>query len=102
MGSYQRHPWFTHLLAKLLRGDKAVVSLLRHNPFPDEPPRFVRAQRYLYRFSSWEERRKTGLWWMREPAGTYFPTVSLQSPVLQMLLQQMQWDGTSGPAGFAR
>ena len=102
MGSYQRHPWFIHLLAKLLRGDKAMVSLLRHSPFPDEPPRFIRAQRYLYRFSSWQEKKKTGLWWMREPVGTYFPTVSLQSPVLQMLLQQIGWDGTSGPAGFAR
>lgn len=91
MGSYRRHPWFIHLVAKLLQGDRAVVSLLKRNPFPDRPPSFVRAQRYLYRLSSWQERKKTGLWWMRESAGSYFPTLSLQSPALRMLLQQMRW-----------
>ena len=91
MGSYQRHPWFIHLMAKLLQGDKPVISLLKHNPFPDQPPRFIRAQRYLYRFSSTQEKKGTGRWWMREPAGSYFPTVSLESPALRMLLQQMRW-----------
>ena len=91
MGSYHRHPWFIHLVAKLLQGDKPVISLLKRNPFSDQPPRFLRAQRYLYRFSSPQERRETGLWWIREPAGSYFPMVSLQSPVLQKLLQQMRW-----------
>lgn len=91
MGSYQRHPWFIHLAAKLLQGDKPVISLLKHNPFPDVPPRYLRAQRYLYRFSSWRERSEMGLWWIREPAGNYFPTVSLQSPALRLMLQQMRW-----------
>jgi len=91
MGSYQRHPWFIHLVAKLLQGDKPVISLLKRNPFPGAPPRYVRAQLYLYRFASWQERRRMGLWWTRESAGSYFPTVSLQSPALRMLLQQMRW-----------
>jgi|SRR5215469_2098031 len=91
MGPYQRHPWFIHLAVKLLQGDKSVISLVKHNPFPDRPPRYVRAQRYLYRFSSWRERKEKGLWWIREPAGTYFPTVSLQSPALRLMLQQMRW-----------
>jgi len=91
MGSYQRHPWFIHFIAKLLEGDKAVISLLKRNPFPGAPPRYIRAQLYLYRFSSREERRKMGLWWIRESVGSYFPTVSLQSPALLMLLQQMRW-----------
>lgn len=91
MGSYHRHPWFVHLVAKLLQGDKPVISLLKHNPFPDAPPRFLRAQRYLYRFSSWRERKESGVWWIREPAGSYFPTVSLQSPALRLMLQQMRW-----------
>jgi Lipase maturation factor len=91
MGSYERHPWFIHLIAKLLEGDKAVISLLKRNPFPGAPPRHVRAQLYLYRFSSWHEKRKVGMWWIRESVGSYFPTVSLQSPALHMLLQQMRW-----------
>jgi len=91
MGSYHRHRWFIHLIAKLLQGDEAVIGLLKSNPFPDQPPRFIRAQLYLYRFSSWQERRKFGLWWIRELSGSYFPAVSLQSPALQMLLRQMRW-----------
>lgn len=86
MGSYQRHPWFIHLMAKLLQGDRAVLSLLGKNPFPNAPPHFVRALLYEYRFTSAEAKRRTGRWWARELTGAYFPTVSLQSPVLRMLL----------------
>jgi hypothetical protein len=86
MGSYQRHPWFIHLMAKLLQGDRAVLSLLGKNPFPNAPPHFVRALRYEYRFTSAEAKRRTGRWWTRELMGAYFPTVSLQSPLLRMLL----------------
>jgi hypothetical protein len=91
MGSYQRHPWFIHFVAKLLQGDKAVLSLLNRNPFPEKAPRFVRALRYQYRFSSPAVKRQTGLWWQREMMGIYFPAVSLQSPALRMVLQRMQW-----------
>ena len=91
MGSYYRHPWFIHLVAKILQGDKDVLSLLRHNPFPNAPPRFARAVLYEYRFSTPEVKQKTGLWWQRETVGMYFPAVSLESPALQMLLQQMRW-----------
>jgi hypothetical protein len=91
MTSYHRHPWFIHLIAKLLEGDKAVLSLLRQNPFQAQPPKFVRAMLYLYSFSSPEVKKKTGLWWHRELAGAYFPTVSLNSPALRMLLQRLRW-----------
>ena len=90
MGSYQRHPWFVHLVAKLLQGDRPVLSLLKKNPFPDAAPQFVRALLYEYRFSPSEAKKKE-LWWVRELEGRYFPTVSLRSPALRMLLQQMRW-----------
>ena len=91
MSSYHRHPWFIHFLTKLLEGDKAVLGLLKMNPFPDSPPRYVRALLYRYRFSSPQVRKKTGLWWVREPVGSYFPSISLQSPALRAMLQQMEW-----------
>lgn len=31
-------------------GDPARLNLLRHHPFPDAPPRYVRARFCLYRF----------------------------------------------------
>jgi Lipase maturation factor len=78
MSSAQDYPWFPQLLLKLLEGDAAALSLLRNNPFPDHPPRWIRAQLYLYRFTTSAERQATGRWWNREPAAPYFPPVRLQ------------------------
>ncbi len=77
--SYYNHPWFVHMMSKLLRNDPGVLGLLRTNPFPDQPPRYVRAMRYEYHFTSPAERAKTGQWWKRELVGPYFPPVSLLS-----------------------
>ena len=77
MSSPSDHPWFAELLLKLLEGDKAVLSLLRSNPFPDHPPRSIRAQLYRYRFTTPEERRRTGQWWDRTFVAPYFPAVRL-------------------------
>ena len=74
--SPRRHPWFGRLLSKLLAGDERVESLLASNPFPEEPPAYVRAVRYRYRFTTPEERRETGRWWHRERVGTYVPPTS--------------------------
>jgi len=63
--------WFVPLLAKLLEGDRAMLRLLRRNPFPDAPPVWVRARYYDYRFTSRREQRETGAWWVRELAGEY-------------------------------
>jgi hypothetical protein len=95
MGSYMRHPWFVHLLARLLQGDRATVGLLCGNPFPDHPPRQVRAQLYQYQFTTRAERKATHLWWKRTPLGTYFPAVSLQSESLRTIIDHMGWEFTS-------
>ncbi len=73
MSSPADNAWFTPLLVKLLEGDRATISLLRSNPFPDHPPRYVRARYYRYRFTTPDERRNTGAWWERELIGEYFP-----------------------------
>jgi hypothetical protein len=77
MSSPIDHPWFPELLRKLLQGDAAALSLLRTNPFPGRPPRWLRAELYRYRFTSPEERRGSGRWWNRERVGSYFAEVSL-------------------------
>ena len=69
--------WFFGLLAKLLQGDAGALSLLRTNPFPATPPRYVRTQYYRYRFTTPEERRATGAWWNRQFVGTFYGPVSL-------------------------
>ena len=64
-------PWFQAFEARLLEGSAAVLGLLGTNPFPDRPPRYVRALLYDYRFTTPEERRQTGAWWARTPIGEY-------------------------------
>jgi hypothetical protein len=77
MSTPNEHPWFSALLVKLLQGDAATLGLLRSNPFPDRPPRYIRARFYEYHFTTREERRRTGAWWTRTLKGSYFPAVSL-------------------------
>ncbi len=70
-------PWFGRFLRRLLEGSPPVLALLATNPFPDHPPRYVRATLYEYRFADPQTHAATGQWWVRRPAGSYFPAVSL-------------------------
>ena len=79
MSSPSEHPWFTVLLIRLLEGDAATLGLLRTNPFPDGPPRYVRALHYAYRFTTRDERRRTGRWWNRELVDLYFSPAALKA-----------------------
>jgi hypothetical protein len=79
---YQRR-WFLSLTNKLLRGDAAVLALFEHNPFPERPPRFVRATFFRYRFAA----LASGSTWRREPAGTYLGPVSLADGELSQQLR---------------
>ncbi len=69
-------PWLVRLLGKLLENDRTALKLLRHNPFPEEPPVYVRAMLYRYRFTTRDERRETGAWWHRSLVGEYQPPMS--------------------------
>jgi hypothetical protein len=70
--------WLMPFLARLLEGDPAILRLVRHNPFPDRPPVWVRARFFHYRFSSPPERRANGAWWVRRPAGTFVEPLRLR------------------------
>jgi len=89
LSSPQEHPWFISLLGKLLQNDKPVLGLLRYNPFPDKPPKFVRALIYEYHFTTPEERRRTGAVWTRKLAGHYFPVVSLDNEAFRQALDEI-------------
>lgn len=95
LGNYQQQPWFVNFVAKLLLNDRPVLGLLRHNPFPDHPPQYVRAELYEYHFTTPAERRQTGNWWTRSYAAPYFPVVSLKDAGFRRVLQLQGWD--AGP-----
>jgi lipase maturation factor 1 len=77
LGDYRSSPWFTNFMVRLLQGSPAVSGLLAKNPFPDAPPKYVRALLFDYRFTDFAERSATGDWWKREPRGLFFPAISL-------------------------
>lgn len=91
MSEYSDYPWFVNLVAKLLEGDAPVLSLLRENPFPRHPPRYVRATLYEYHFTTPDERRRTGHWWTRTMTRPYFPAVSLETPGFRRILETEGW-----------
>ncbi|HTJ65049.1 MAG TPA: lipase maturation factor family protein [Alphaproteobacteria bacterium] len=70
-------PWFWNFIQRLLENEPTVTALLADNPFPDKPPRYVRAMFYSYTFSSDAEKAQ-GIWWDRRPLGLYFPTSHLK------------------------
>jgi len=73
--------WLGPFVIRLLQNDPPTLRLLRHNPFPDSPPRYVRARLYEYRFTTWRELRRERLWWRRTLVGEYLPPVALgESP----------------------
>jgi hypothetical protein len=72
------HQWLTPFLVRLLRNDRDTLRLLRHNPFPKSPPRYVRAQLYRYRFTTWRELLRERAWWHRTLEGRYVPPVALE------------------------
>jgi hypothetical protein len=63
--------WFMALLGRLLEGSPDVLALFEENPFPERPPRMVRASLYRYRMSDRQTRQATGAWWTRERLGLY-------------------------------
>ncbi|HEX3745890.1 MAG TPA: lipase maturation factor family protein [Bryobacteraceae bacterium] len=91
MSDYAQEPWFVHFMGKLLEGDRDTLGLLRGNPFPQRPPRFVRAELYQYEFTTPQERRQTGNWWKRQYVRQYFPQVSLQNEDLQRVFHDEGW-----------
>ncbi|HET9709351.1 MAG TPA: lipase maturation factor family protein [Gemmatimonadales bacterium] len=78
LSPYEVTFWFQEFLTRLLQGSPAVLGLLRTNPFPNHPPKYVRAVLYDYRFTTVPERRATGAWWTRSYVGPYSPVLSLQ------------------------
>ena len=76
--TWDRAPIVPRTELRLLEGSpeaEQTLSLFRGNPFPNHPPRYVRAVLYQYWFSTRQGHRAEGLWWTRKFLGTYAPTI---------------------------
>ena len=65
--------WFNNFMVRLQQGSPPVLSLLDHNPFPNNPPLYVRALLYRYTYSSYEQRKISGHIWKKEYLKEYWP-----------------------------
>ncbi|MDI3403908.1 lipase maturation factor family protein [Streptomyces cavernicola] len=72
--------WFGPFVERLLVNDPDTLRLLGRNPFPDEPPKYVRARLYRYRYTTWRELRETGAWWHRTHVREFWPPTRLDTP----------------------
>lgn len=73
LSSAEDNIWLTRLLERILENSQPVLDLLADNPFPDKPPMYMRAQFYEYRFTTRDERNKSGAWWERRLVRRYYP-----------------------------
>lgn len=70
--------WMLQLIQGLLQGEPQYQSLFPVNPFPDQPPSYLRLVLYEYSFADPVTRREEGVWWVRTPVGSLGPVFSLQ------------------------
>jgi hypothetical protein len=78
LSDVRQNPWFFGLAQRLLENSPDVTALLRKNPFPEKPPRYLRAELYRYRFATSSEHRTSGVWWQRQDLREYLPEVSMR------------------------
>ena len=83
------YPWTYNLVWKLLHNDYSVVSLFANNPFPHNPPHYVRAILYRYRFAP--PGNPQGLWWTRERLGLWLPALNSDNQQLIAYLKYQGW-----------
>jgi len=89
MATYREYPWTLNLVWKLLHSDPATLGLFAGNPFPDHPPRYIRAVLYNYHFA--KPGNPEHVYWTRDRLGLWLPPLSTDSPELLDALRQMGW-----------
>jgi hypothetical protein len=89
MSTPDEYPWTLHFVWKLLHNDEPALSLLASNPFPQKPPRYIRAVLYHYEFA--RPGNPEGAWWKRTRLGLWLPALSADDPRLHSILVSYGW-----------
>jgi hypothetical protein len=74
---------------KLLHNDRNTLSLFARNPFPRNPPKFMRAVLYRYKFA--KPGNAQGFYWERERVGLWLPAMSADDQQLIDFLKSEEW-----------
>ena len=75
LGEWRENPWVLRCEQLLLIGDPDVERLFASSPFPQSPPKQIRAVLWQYWFTDRATRRATGMWWRREYLGLFAPSL---------------------------
>lgn len=67
--SFERSRWFQQFVQRIFEGMPEVKRLLRHHPFQGDPPKYLRADLYLYEYTSWGDEN----WWKRKKYAVFMP-----------------------------
>jgi len=78
LGTWQEYRWVIWTEERLLHSQPQVLQLFAGNPFPDAPPKRVRAVLYRYWFTDLKTKRMDGTWWRRQLLGEYAPGLESQ------------------------
>jgi hypothetical protein len=89
-----RQGWVPHFIWKLLHNDPGTLGLLSGNPFPGQPPTYIRAVLYRYKFAP--PGNAEGAWWTRERVRIFIAPLSKDDPKLLQILQANGWLKTDG------
>jgi hypothetical protein len=91
MGTLRDYPWTLNLVWKLLHNDPETLSLFaRHgNPFPDQPPRYIRIGYYRYHFA--RPGNPEHVYWTRERLGNWLAPVSSDNADFRTFLEDAGW-----------
>ena len=95
MSTPEGYPWTLHLVWKLLHNDQGALRLLATNPFPDAPPRHIRARLYRYEFAPPGD--PSGAWWKRTLLDEWLPPLSADDLRLRRFLAAHGWLAVAGP-----
>jgi hypothetical protein len=89
MASPDEYPWTFNLVWKLLHNDPKIVDLFASNPFPGQPPKYIRA--VLYRYSFAKPGNPEDLFWNLERLGLWLSPMSVNDPNLPGILKGEGW-----------
>jgi hypothetical protein len=89
MSSPEEYPWTLHVIWKLLHNDPLTDKLFACNPFPDKPPKYIRAILYKYEFAKPGDSQND--YWKRERIGFWLPAMSANDERLIQFLKKEGW-----------